>query len=83
MAAILSDISQNIQRIRMACLLLFFGTNWGLPFVRRGAILTGGRRGKKWVYIAAGLMDGGRWKSQRGVGRTTRVVGDECARVLA
>jgi hypothetical protein len=37
-----------------------------LPFARDGAILTGRRRGKKWVYIAAGLMDGGRGKSQRG-----------------
>jgi len=34
-------------------------------FAGHGAILTGKRRGKKWVYIAAELMGGGRWKSQR------------------
>jgi len=50
-------------------------------FAGRGAILTGKRRGKKWVYIAAGLMGGGRWKSQRMQAGRGWVV-DECARVF-
>jgi hypothetical protein len=50
----------------MACLLLLLGTRFCrltfgvFRFAGRGAILTGKRRGKKWVYIAAGV-NGRRW----------------------
>ena len=30
-----------------------------------GAISTGRRKGNEWVYIAAGVMGGGGWNSQR------------------
>jgi hypothetical protein len=71
----------------MACSLLLFSTKSCrltfrvFRFAKRGAILTGKRRGKKWVDIAAGLMGGGRWKSQRMQAGGRVLVGDECAKV--
>jgi hypothetical protein len=56
----------------MACLLPFGRV---LPFARDGAILTGRRKDKKWVYIAAGLMGGGKIEGVRGVVQAGRAGG--------
>jgi len=56
----------------MACSLPFSRV---LPFPRDGAILTGRRKGKKWVYIAAGLMGGGKIGGVRGVVQAGRAGG--------
>ena len=40
-------------------------TFWMFCVAWHGAISTGRRKGNEWVYIAAGVMGGGGWNSQR------------------